>query len=89
MKNAIEKLWYGGIWPWEDAKIKKKEIIELEGIIERTKNDLYERLDKETLSGFKKYEQCYSDLLFFERADAYIAGFSIGVRLVAEAMSDD
>ncbi len=89
MKNTISDLWNGNISPWSDAPYQKEEIYELAALIDRYKEALRESLNEEQKSIVKNIDDCMTEQLFLEREDAFLKGFSLGIRLAVEAIVDD
>lgn len=84
MKETILELWDGNIIRenWE-CKNDEKKIL---GYIERHRNDLLVKLDDKGKESFKRFEDCFDELLDIECRNAFEKGFSLAAKLVAEAL---
>ena len=84
MYEAFIDLWYGNVIPCE-MRMKKNETeksaVEL---MERYLIDLNNKMDEEGRALLIKFDNCHGELLQKESEDAFIKGFSLGVKLMAE-----
>ncbi len=87
MKNTISDLWHGQINPESERVVLPDEGLEAKRYFERNKTKLSELLDEQGKELLEKVEECNNELALFELEGAFIKGFSLGVRLVAEAMT--
>ncbi len=87
MNNIISALWHGQINPESERVVLPDEGLEVKRYFERNKTKLSELLDEQGKELLEKVEECNNELALFELEDAFIKGFSLGVRLVAEAMT--
>ncbi len=89
MKNTISDLWNGNISPWSEEPYQKEEIYELAALVDKYKEALYDSLNDEQKRIVKNIDDCMTEQLFLEREDAFLRGFSLGIKLLTEAIDDD
>ena len=89
MKTTIEKIWRGELSPWcdQESRVKKEEM--LVELMERHRCDLSKRLDETGRDSLQKLIDVYDELLCGDREDAFIKGFSLGAKIVAEALVEE
>ena len=80
MKDILKELWNGEL-KWE----REKEARELVGLLERHKGALEKELGASGKEILEKYKDCHDELQSIGYEEAFISGFSLGVRIVAEA----
>lgn len=85
MKTTLGKLWLGELTPWSEAEEEYEDVLRYAEILEACFETLMEQLDEEGKMLLKKYEQTQNDYLFLAREDSFKKGFSLGVKLMAEA----
>ena len=83
MQNTIKDLWYGNITPLEDINVTPK------------LNSLYSALNKIKLelrpiieNKWDKIDDLYADIINEYQLDAFIQGFSLGVKLISNVYLD-
>ncbi len=83
MQNTIKDLWYGNITPLEDINVTPK------------LNSLYSALNKIELelrpiieNKWDKIDDLYADIINEYQLDAFIQGFSLGVKLISNVYLD-
>lgn len=81
----IEKLWLGELAPWSEAEEKHMEALRYAGILEDCFQSLMALLGEEGKGLLKEYERAQNDYLFLSREDSFKKGFSLGLKLSAEA----
>jgi len=85
MKNTIKDLWYGNIDPMERCGVGDSEINELIRLMEKNSIRLSEGLSEKQAEIFQKYIDCSDEYAFSSATHAFIAGFSLACKLMAEA----
>ena len=81
----IEQLWLGELAPWSEAEEKNVEAMRYAKILDDRFQLLMALLDEEGKGLLKEYERAYTDYLFLAREDSFKKGFSLGLKLSAEA----
>ena len=83
--NSIQNLWYGNLRPAEESGINDKVCAEIW-------NRIFERVDKlngvlgeNEKSMLSRLIDDYNEVFCEEREDTFMKGFSLGLRLAAEA----
>ena len=86
MENILSELWNGNLAPCEMRDRRQVEIGELIELVRRNKEDILRHTDAEGCKSVEKLEDCHGELEYIYSEEAFIKGFSLGVRLVFEAM---
>ncbi|MBQ8357001.1 MAG: hypothetical protein IJX39_04235 [Clostridia bacterium] len=89
MKSTIMQLWNGELAPWSERELKHKEVSQLAQYIEGHCDSLASGLDKTGKETLEKLRNDYDELARVESEDAFLKGFSLGVRLMTEALGDE
>lgn len=88
MKKNIEALWMGR--PIISAMPKEEQ--EGFSLKNREAREAYEKLEKcldgDSISFLNKYLSLQAELNSLERKNAFVQGFSLGVKLIAEGLED-
>ncbi len=85
MKDTLKELWNGELAPWGEKWERENEARELVGLLERHKAELENELGVKGKTILEKYKDCHDELQSIGCEEAFISGFSLGVRIVAEA----
>ena len=85
MKNTIIDLWNGNLSPCNDSPYRKKEISDLVKLIDRHKESLIQELSETEKELIKKIDECQFELTLLETEDAFVKGFTLGMRLAFES----
>ncbi|MBE6603963.1 MAG: hypothetical protein E7636_06585 [Ruminococcaceae bacterium] len=86
MRSILKDLWNGNLEPWSEEWEREREARELVGLRERHKEALQKALDETGKEILSKYEDCYTELESLGCEEAFSKGFSLGVKLVAQAL---
>ena len=86
MKDTIRELWYGNIDPMDQCGVDDREIKELIRLMEKNRVKLSEGLSEKQAEVFQKYIDCSDEYAFSSAAHAFVAGFSLACKLMAEAL---
>ena len=86
MENILSELWNGNLAPCEMRDRRQAEIGELIELLRRNKEDILRHTDGVSRESLEKLEDCHGELEYIYSEEAFIKGFSLGVRLVFEAM---
>jgi hypothetical protein len=86
MKETIFDLWYGNINPLESSGTKTPEIKRILNESEESYEMLAENLDEKEKELLEKHLDIYSSLHCEYTAKAFVDGFSLGVKLITEAL---
>lgn len=87
MKNKILALWHGQLNPESERVVLSQEGLQLMRYWERSKEKLLALLDEKGKELLEKMEECRDEVDLIELEAAFAKGFSLGVRLMAEAMT--
>ena len=87
MKNMISALWHGQINPESERVVLSAQGLEAKRCFEKNKEKLLDRLDEQGKELLEKIQECNSEMVVFELEDAFAKGFSLGARLMGEAMT--
>lgn len=88
MKKTIIDLWNGSIEPIREHEARSEEVAQLVRFLERHNTHLRELLNEEGKETLQKYSDCYDELERIAGEEAFVKGFSLGVKLTAESMAD-
>ena len=84
--NMIDELWFGEIEPVKTIEQGNEEIKELEGLIQRNREELRKQLTKDANERFEKYVDCLEEYLSIVSKSAFSEGFKLGMQLVVEVL---
>jgi len=87
MQSTLIKLWNGNIVPCDEITAHSQEIGELFELLERNQNNLEAHLDIHGKESLKKWLDCQDELNGLECEDAFVKGFSLGVKFLVEVYS--
>jgi len=87
MNNTISALWHGEINPEGERVVLPQEALEAKRYFERNKEKLLALLDEQGKELLEKVGECNNEMVTYELEDAFVKGFSLGARLMAEAMT--
>ena len=87
MKDTIFDLWYGNINPVESSGKITPEIKRIINESEESYEMLTERLDEKEKELLEKHLDIYSSLHCEYTAKAFVDGFSLGVKILIEALN--
>ena len=85
--TTLENLYYGNICPHEINIEKGSEYDNLLKLVIRQDEELTATLTDKQKAIFKKYNENEMDLMNLGECQGFIRGFSLAVKLMAEAMS--
>ncbi len=88
MKKTIIDLWNGAIEPCREPEERTEEVALLVRLLDRHHEHLRNLLSDEGKEVLQKYCDCYDELEYIAKEGAFVKGFSLGVKLVAEGMAD-
>ena len=86
--RMIEKLFYGNICPCEKALTRVSEYSQLLNMAVKNEEKFSELLSPQQKEMFEKVKECMTDMNNLLEKEAFIDGFRLGVKLVAEAVYD-
>lgn len=84
MGNLLKELWYGNISPI-DTNGNTKETKEVSQLLAKNGVKVEEFLGKEGREFFDKYRECSAEYESLISEEAFICGFCLGMRFLAEA----
>ena len=86
--NILEDLWFGNISPWERPLKRDSTYAELLALVIRHQDDLLGRLNDEEKEIFEKFSECSTEMHDLTEREAFIKGFTLGVRIIIEVMTN-
>lgn len=86
--RMIEELFYGNICPCEKSLTRGSEYSQLLNLAVKNEEKLAELLSPQQKEMFEKVKDCMTDMNNLLEKEAFIDGFRLGVKLVAEAVYD-
>ena len=88
--SILEEIWFGNVHPGELNMKKHSPYKELLALMIRHQDDLLLRLNDEEKEIFEKYADAASEMYSHTNLAAFVSGFTLGVKIMAEVfMSDD
>ena len=84
--TTIQQLWNGEIYPYEAPMPQTEQTKELNDLIQRLSAKLDDCLDDNAKDLFEKYVQAQHELQYYVSEQIFTEGFSLGVKLTAEAL---
>ena len=85
MESIIEELYYGNITPAERSFCKTGEYAHILQLVTRNEEKLTETLSEPQKETFEKFKDGTSELSSMPEVTAFTIGFTLGLRLTAEA----
>ena len=85
----IEELWYGNINPQAKTYTHRAKYSEAMQAQIRNEKNLIESLTESQKEIFEKYQECQDILIQYDTEDAFVAGFRLGTKLLAESFCED
>lgn len=89
MKPTLEKLWNGGIAPYESCGVNDPEILNIIDLMKTNKEALEKELNQQQMSALEKYLACYDEYDYLLTVHAFCSGFSLASKLLTEALQQD
>ena len=86
--RMIEELFYGNICPCEKSLSRGSEYSHLLELAVKNEEKLAELLSPQQKEMFEKVKDCMTDMNNLLEKEAFIDGFRLGVKLIAEAVYD-
>ena len=86
--RMIEELFYGNICPCEKSLTRGSEYSHLLDLAVKNEEKLSVLLSPQQKEMFEKVKDCMTDMNNILEKEAFIDGFRLGVKLVAEAVYD-
>lgn len=85
IRKVLEEIFYRGIMPREKCCPRKKEYSQLSKKSDEAEQKLLEMATPDTVKTFERYKMYMSQINTLEEEEHFIQGFSLGIRLTAEA----
>lgn len=85
--NTLEDLYYGNLFPHEQASKLDDETKELLGLLNRNEEKLSATLSDEQKETFEKYKDCSREISEICERQSFITGFKLGAKIVIESMT--
>jgi len=89
MRRILEELWYGNINPQDKQFNRGTKFDEALRLLSRNEEKLIAMLDEKEKDIFEKFKDNQDEIAKYNSADAFVAGFRLGARLVIESFSED
>ena len=86
--RMIEELFYGNICPCEKSLTRGSEYSQLLNLAVKNEEKFYAILSPQQKEMFEKVKECMTDMNNILEKEAFIDGFRLGVKLIAEAVYD-
>ena len=86
--RMIEELFYGNICPCEKSLTRGSEYSQLLNLAVKNEDKFSELLSLQQKEMFEKVKECMTDMNNLLEKEAFIDGFRLGVKLVAESVYD-
>ena len=84
--NILEELWYGNIAPYETPIVKGSEYEQASNLAIRHDTALTDTLTQQQKEMFQKFKDAHLDMLSLGERDAFVRGFTLGVKLIVAVM---
>ena len=85
--TTLEEFYYGNIIPHEIPIIKGSEYDTANRLVVRHDEALTATLTEQQKETFQKFKDSYLELLTLGERDAFIRGFSLGIKIAVEALN--
>lgn len=86
MLNILTQILNGQVKPFEQIGRDSKEIKELENLIKRNSESLYETLNDNQKEILDKYNDCIEEYYGLLIEDAFSVGFSLSTKILVESV---
>ena len=86
--RMIEDLFYGNICPCEKHLTRGSEYLHLLELAVKNEEKLSAQISPQQKDVFEKVKDCMTDMKNILEKEAFIDGFRLGVKLIAEAVYD-
>ena len=86
--RVIEDLFYGNLCPCEKSLTRGSEYSQLLNLAVKNEEKLSALLSPQQKEMFEKVKECMTDMNNILEKEAFIDGFRLGVKLIAEAVYD-
>lgn len=87
--KIIEELWYGNIAPYEIPIVKGSEYEVANKLVVRNDEALTATLSEQQKEIFEKFKNANLDMLSLGERDAFVRGFTLGVKLITAVINED
>lgn len=87
MKDTLFDLWNGKIAPWSDNFIQGAEERRLYQILDEHREELKGAINERENELLEELENVHMELRCLLREEAFVNGFSLGVRMTAESFA--
>ncbi len=89
MKNMLEELWYGNIIPMEHSVGGNAHIKKLINFMGKNREKFSETLNDSQKELLARYDDAVNEMYAEIEKNAFIYGFRLGIRIVAETFDND
>ena len=89
MRRILEEFWYGNINPQDKQFNRGTKYDEAVRLLSKNEEKLIAMLDEKEKDIFEKFKDNQDEISKYNSADAFVAGFRLGARLVIESFSED
>ena len=89
MRNLIEELWYGNIYPQGKLAIHNTEVKDILRLMDKNRSKLAEALTDEQKEVLQKYDDAVTEMNQVIEREIFIYAFRLGGRFAIETLSKD
>ena len=86
MRSILEELFYGNVCPNTDCRSKGDQTKQLMGYIADHHSALNETLTDKQKELFKKFNDCYDELMDINEREIFVYAFRLGARISIEVL---
>ena len=86
MKKTLLELWNGNLSPWSDGFIREKEEKRIYRLIDEYRTKIKKTIDESLHDLLDEFGSCYMELVTFLREEAFVNGFSLGMKIAIESL---
>ena len=87
--TPLEELWYGNINPHEEFLNHNRQHKKLLSLVCRNRDELCNMLTERQIESLDKYDATINEMHSLSEQIAFRYGFSLGVRIMMESVSND
>ena len=88
MENTLTELWYGNVYPHEQATRQDEEAKDLVKLVEKNRRELAATLTDRQKDILEKYDDAAAELAAIMEQQIFRYGFRLGGRLMLETLTD-
>lgn len=89
MRNSIEELWYGNIYPQGKLAIHNTEVKDILRLMDKNRSKLAEALTDEQKEVLQKYDDAVTEMNQVMEREIFTYAFRLGGRFMLDMLLDD